>query len=601
VHRLGSIIYLVAVLLLPETTLFAQSSNPGISPTDRKNSSTISTPSPATSWEGKVGGGIKFQEISSEAGLNWKPHSTSLRRYIMETMGGGGIAALDCNNDGKLDLAVVNDSTIDAYLRGGELMVTLYRQDGMGQNVHFTNITESAGLTTKGWGTGIAVGDYDNDGLPDLYVTGYGHNVLYHNLGNCKFEDVTARAGVAAGGFSEGAAWADFDRDGHLDLFVARYVETDIHHLPEPGSTRQGYKGVLVDIPGPMKGQPDLLFRNRGDGTFEEVSNKSGVGDPDKLKGMGVVWGDYDNDGWPDLFVTNDGDWNYLYRNRHNGSFDELGITSGTGIGEHGESYGNMAADFADFDHDGKLDLVVTRYANQPASLYWNQGNGEFKDIAPEAGIAAKTFSFVKWGTGFGDFDNDGWADILIANGNFSELMDSLPGEVNYREPLQLFRNLGNRTFEEAIDTGLNDGPLESRRGTAFGDFNNDGKLDVAVFNAGNPPSLFINETRNNNHSVLLHLVGTKSNRSAIGARVTVQTAHMTQMNEVRGGGGYLSTNDPRLHFGLGTDTVIEKVEIRWPSGAQQEFRNISADAIYEIEEGQPIRKTVLFPPADAK
>ncbi len=524
------------------------------------------------------------------------PRSSSERRYLVETMGGGGLALFDCDNDGKLDIAVVNDSTIEQYLRGGDPMITLYHQDS--DSLHFTDVTASAGLTTRGWGNAIAVGDFDNDGLPDLYVTGYGHNVLYHNLGGCKFEDVTEKAGLnKVGGFSTGAAWADYDRDGYLDLFVARYVQTDLHHLPLPDPSATGYRSVILELPLDMPGESDYLFRNRGDGTFEDVSEKAGVNDPHKLHGMGVTWGDYDNDGWPDLFVTNDDGQNFLYHNKGDGTFEEVGLVSGTGLGPNGENFGNMAADFGDFDHGGKLGLVVTRYSKQPASLYRNDAQG-FTDIATEAKIAPLTIAPVKWGVGFGDFDNDGWPDILIANGNFSSLMDALENEVKYGEPIQLFRNLGNGTFEEIADrAGLNDGPLKSRRGTAFGDVNNDGNLDVIVFNAAAPPSLFLNETRNANHRVLFRLIGTRSNRAAVGARVTVYTSSMTQMDEVRGGGSYNSTNDTRLHFGLGRDAVMTKVKVQWPSGLEQEFRNVAGDAIYEIVEGQTMKKTLALPP----
>ena len=539
---------------------------------------------------------MSFRDVASEVGVTTMPNSQTDRRYVLETTGGGGIALFDCDNDGQLDLAVVNDSTIEQYRKGGDLMITLYHQDGSSSAIHFSDVTKASGLTTRGWGMAIAVGDYDNDGLPDLYVTGYGHNVLYHNLGNCKFEDVTAKAGVQGGGFSTGAAWADYDRDGNLDLFVARYVKTDVNHLPDPARSFRGYRGVLFELPDTMEGETDLLFRNRGDGTFEEVSEKAGVNDPDKLHGMGVVWGDYDGDGWPDLYVTNDFGRTFLYHNRHNGTFEEVGSATGTGLGPDGQGYGNMAADFGDFDRDGKLDLFVTRADNQPASLYWNQGD-YFIDIARKAGIASPTMAPVKWGTGFGDFDNDGWLDILVANGNFSSLLDTLPKEYRFAEPIQLFRNRGNLTFEDVADeAGLNTGRLYSRRGTASGDINNDGKLDAVVFNADAPPSVFLNETTNSNHCVLFRLIGTKSNRLAIGARVRVTTSKMTQIDEVRGGGSYNSTNDTRLHFGLGREATINKLEVLWPSGLRQEFTEIQAGAIYEIKEGEPIRKTTQLP-----
>ena len=556
-----------------------------ISGTSSKNPS-------SSSPEGKK---IYFREVTSDAGLTTVPHTRTARRYVLDTMSAGGVALLDCDNDGKLDIAVINDSTIERYLKGDDGMVTLYHQDSNSQRLHFTDITTNAGLTTKGWGMAIAVGDYDNDGLPDMYITGYEHNVLYHNLGGCRFEDVTAKAGVKGGGFSTGAAWADYDRDGKLDLFVARYVHTDARHLPDPNLSF-GYKGVLVELPDRMEGETDLLYRNRGDGTFEEVSKKAGVDDPHKLHGMGVEWGDYDGDGWPDLIVTNDSGWNYLYHNKQDGTFEDLGVATGIGLSSFGEPYGNMAADFGDFDRDGKLDILVSRFGNQPASLYWNHVP-EFPDIAERAKIAKLTFAPVKWGIGFGDFDNDGWPDFLMANGNFSSLMDTLPGEVRYAEPIQLFRNLGDRTFEEIAETaGLNQGPLKSRRGTAFGDINNDGKLDVVIFNVGDPPSVFINETANSNHRVVFRLIGTKSNKAAIGARVSITTSTMTQIDEVRGGGSYNSTNDWRLHFGLGSDAKMNSVQVTWPSGTKQEFKDLPTDTIYELKEGEAPKSVAPLP-----
>lgn len=532
--------------------------------------------------------------MSAQVGLTTVPHSSTERRYIVETMGGGGIALLDCDNDGKLDIAVVNDSTIDRFLAGGDAMITLYHQ--VGDSLHFTDATNSAGLTVRGWGMAIAVGDFDNDGLPDLYVTGYGHNALYRNLGACKFQDVTEKAGVGAGGFSTGAAWADYDRDGRLDLFVARYVHTDLRHLPAPDPKVQGYRSVIIQMPDEMDGETDLLFRNRGDGTFEDVSAKAGVSNSRKLHGMGVVWGDYDNDGWPDLYVTNDGGTDYLYHNDGNGRFTEDGLVSGTATGAHGEIYGNMAADFGDFSRDGQLDLVTTRYSRQPISLYRND-QSLFTDVAADTGLVQATLAPVKWGVAFADFDNDGWPDILIANGNFSSLMDKLETEVRYREPLQLFRNIeGSKFVDVANSAGVNDGPLESRRGTSIGDLNNDGNIDFVVFNVNGPPSLFLNTTHSSNHRVMFHLVGSKSNRMAIGARVTVFVGGMQQADEVRGGGSYNSSNDVRLHFGLGSSTLIDKVEVRWPSGPKQEFLHVAADVSYQINEDGGLNKISALP-----
>jgi enediyne biosynthesis protein E4 len=535
---------------------------------------------------------VRFHDIAAQAGLNFVPPYSPDKRYLVEMMG-GGIGLLDCDNDGKLDVVVVTDSTIDRYLRGGDLMVRLYHQDA---DLHFTDITESAGLTTRGWGMGVAIGDYDNDGLPDIYVTGYGHNVLYHNLGHCKFKDVTKKAGLEVGGFSVGAAWADYDRDGWLDLFVSRYVHTDIHRLPQPGSKYFDYKGAELEVP-LAEGESDFLFHNRGDGTFEDVSEKAGVSNPDKRRGMGVVWGDYDNDGWPDLFVTNDMGPNFLYHNEHNGTFLDVGLASGTALSPEGRAMGNMAADFGDFDRQGRLGLFITRYGFQPVSLLRNDGRKGFTDVTWDSGIGKINDSPVRWGTGFVDFTNDGWPDIFVANGNVAPVVATLPHEMKYREPIQLFHNKGDLTFEEiAGAAGLNDGPLESRRGAAFGDINNDGNVDVVVYNVGAPPSLLLNETRNSNHRVLLRLVGTKSNRASIGARVTVYTPQMAQIDEVRGGGSYLSSSDQRLHFGLGPDRTIEKIEIEWPSGAREELKSVPADAIYTIVEGRGITATVQLP-----
>ncbi len=526
-----------------------------------------------------------FRDVSQEAGLRTIPHTNLDRRYVIETMSGGGVAFLDCDNNGELDIAVVNDSSIDRYLAGGDPMITLYREDGNEKAPHFTDVTAAAGLTTKGWATGIAVADYDNDGLPDIYVTGYGHNVLYHNLGGCRFSDVTAKAGVGGGGFSAGAAWADYDRDGFVDLYVARYVSTDPRHLPDP--QRTVYKSVLTELPGTMPGETNFLYRNRGDGTFEEVAAKTGVQNTHRAHGMGICWGDFDGDGWPDLYVTNDGYRNFLFHNRRSGTFEDIGLYSGTAYGEMGQTFGNMACDVADLDHNGRFDLVVTRFAGQPASLYINEGHNEFYDVADRAGIAAPTLPLVKWGVNFADFDNSGWQDIFIASGNFSTLLNGVPGEPPFVEPIELFLNETNGKFREvAAATDLNAGPLESRRGTALGDANNDGRLDILVFNVGAPPSLFLNETKNDNHWITLHLVGTKSNRMAIGARVAVITGNVEQLDEVRAGGSYLSTSDPRLHFGLGSAASFDRIEVLWPSGLFEQFPGGLGDRFVSLVEG---------------
>lgn len=539
--------------------------------------STASVASPA---------GLHFRDISVEAGLTTRSSTDLDRRYVFDMTGGGGVALFDCDNDGRLDIAVANDSSIPRYLAGGDPLITLYRQDGKKGALHFQDVTAASGLTTKGWATGLVVADFDNDGLPDLFVTGYPHNVLYRNLGDCKFQDVTEKAHLMDGGFSAGAAWADYDRDGFVDLYVVRYVDTDPTHPIDPKIHM--HEGILMEVPGKLKGDTNLLYHNRGDGTFEEVSAKAGVDNQGKLHGMGISWGDYDGDGWPDLFVTNDGNYNFLFHNLRNGTFEDVGILSGVAAGEHGEIYGNMAGDFGDFDRDGKMDIFAVRYAHQPASLYWNQGDGQFRDIAGTAGIALPSTPVVKWGEGFGDFDNDGWLDLVIANGNFSTLLEPLPGEPAFGEPMELFRNRGNRTFEEvATPAGLNSGKLQSRRGVAIGDLDNDGRLDMVVFNVGEPPTLFHNETVNKNHWLGLRLIGQKSNRSAIGARARLTTCDGSMIDEVHGGGSYLSMNDLRLHFGLGKCSTVAGLEVAWPSGLTQTLKDLAPDQIYTLTEGK--------------
>ena len=540
----------------------------------------------------------RFEDIGRQAGLTVTHLSSAEQHYIIESMS-GGVGLIDCDEDGKLDILVANGSTVDRFRQGGgDPLVTLYHQDS---DLKFTDITVAAGLTVKGWGMGIAVADFDNDGILDIYVTGYGRNALYKGLGNCRFKDVTEKAGVGVGGFSTAAAFGDYDRDGFVDLFVSRYVHLDMNNLPGFGSDEKfcRFKGVLVQCgPWGMQGESDFLFHNRGDGTFEEVSKKAGVDDPRHRYGMGAIWSDYDNDGWPDLFVANDAGPNFLYHNKRDGTFDEVGLFSGVALSEDGQELGSMGVDFGDYDHDGKLDLFVTNFTDQADNLYRNLGNKNFADMAWASGLGRGSYPYVKWGTGFVDVDNDGWLDVVVANGHVYPQVDAIPGSSHYRQPLQLFRNRQNGTFEDiSAVSGLEAIPLQSRRGAAFGDINNDGNIDVVLLNIGATPNLLLNRTTSVNHRVFFRLVGSKSNRAAIGARVTVTSGNFKQMNEVRSGASYISQNDLRLHFGLGSEDRISSVEILWPSGKTEILQDLPADFIYKIVEEQGVRERTPLPP----
>jgi hypothetical protein len=536
----------------------------------------------------------QFEDIAAKAGLTVPHISSPDKKYIVESMS-GGVGLIDCDNDGKLDIITVNGSTVQRYRQGGDLMITLYHQEA---DLKFTDITKSAGLTHKGWGMGVAVADYDNDGLQDIYVTGYGGNALYHNLGNCKFEDVTDKAGVGAGGFSTGAAWADYDRDGRVDLFVSRYVHVDMDNLPEVGSDPRfcRFKGVLVQCgPWGMPGESDLLFHNKGDGTFEEVSKQAGVDDPHHYYGLGATWGDYDNDGWPDLYVANDAGPNFLYRNKRDGTFEEIGLLSGTALSGDGMEQGSMGVDWGDYLHEGRLSMIVTNFVEQGSILYHNLGKDNFADVTVRAKLMKPTYPFVSWGTAFFDMDNDGWLDLFVANGHVYPQVDTIPGGTPYRQPMLLFRNHRDGTFED-VSSVFASMPPESRRGAAFGDISNDGNIDIVVLNVGEPPSLLINHNDSPNHRVLFKLVGMKSNKAAIGARVTVKAGALVQFSEVRGGASYLSQNDLRLHFGLAANDKMSEVSIRWPNGETEILRDVPADYIYTVVEGAGIQQKVALP-----
>jgi len=537
-----------------------------------------------------------FKDIAKEVGLSASHIAAPEAHYVIDsTSGGAGL--FDCDDDGRLDVVLINGSTVERMKAGGDPMVTLYHQ---GPDGTFKDITKEAGLTRRGWGMGVAVADYDNDGKLDLFVTGFGGSALYHGLGSCKFEDVTEKAGVKGSGFMTGAAWGDYDRDGYVDLFVSRYSHLDMNNLPQFGSNKFcRFKGILVQCgPWGLEGESDFLYHNRGDGTFEEVSVKAGVHDDIGYYGLGVMWVDYDDDGWPDLLVANDSVPNYLYHNNHNGTFTDTGMITGVALSGEGMELGNMGVDWGDYDHSGRLSFFVTHFEEQPNSLYRNMGQQGFDDVSWTSGVGQPSYPYVGWGTAFFDMDNDTWLDILVANGHVYPQIDTLDTGPRFKEPLLLHRNNRDGTFDEVSkESGLSALPLHSRRGAAFGDVFNTGNVDVLLLNVGEPPSLLKNMNADGYHRVLFKLIGTKSNHAAIGARVTIHSAGVRQFGEVRGGGSYLSQNDLRLHFGLGMAKKMEAVEIRWPSGKVETLENVAADAIYTIVEGSGIRNTTPLPP----
>jgi enediyne biosynthesis protein E4 len=542
-----------------------------------------------------------FKDIAKEVGLTASHIAAPEAHYVIDSTS-GGVGLFDCDNDGRLDVVLINGSTVERLRQGGDPMVTLYHQEPDGT---FKDITKEAGLTRRGWGMGVAVADYDNDGNLDLFVTGYNGNALYHGLGNCNFEDVTEKAGVRGGGFSTGAAWGDYDRDGKVDLFVSRYSHLDLNNLPEFGSNRFcRFKGILVQCgPWGLEGESDFLYHNRGDGTFEEVSVKAGVHDEIGYYGLGAIWADYDDDGWPDLLIANDSVPNYLYHNNHDGTFTDVGMLSGVALSGEGLELGNMGVDFGDYDHSGHLSFFTTHFEEQPNSLFHNNGakgfeDLRFEDVSWSSGVGQPSYPYVCWGTGFFDMDNDTWLDILAVAGHVYPQIDTLPTGPRYREPILFHRNNRDGTFDEVSkEAGLADLPLHSRRGAAFGDIFNDGNVDVLLLNVGEPPSLLKNMNADGYHRVLFKLVGTKSNRAAIGARVTIRAAGVQQFSEVRGGGSYLSQNDLRLHFGLGTTSQMESVQIRWPNGNVETLQDVPDDYIYTVVEGKGIQERKPLPP----
>ncbi len=538
------------------------------------------------------GAPVVFRDITMAAGLDKFHHrsGTPGKKTILESPG-SGVALLDFDNDGWLDIYFLNGSTVPA-LRGQEAppraMLFHNNHDGT-----FTDITDKAGVANERWGFGVAVADYDNDGWPDIYVANYGKNRLYHNNHDGTFTDVAEKAGVALGGWSTGPTFGDYDRDGLLDLFVPGYVKFDVDHPPRGGKLCQ-FRGMPVFCgPQGLPGESDHLFHNNGDGTFTDVSVKAGVSDPSGMYGLASVFVDMDDDGWPDLAVANDSVPSFLYRNRRDGTFEEIGVASGFALADDGHAQASMGIAVGDYNRDGKVDFYVSSFSDDYNSLYRNEGGGNFSEVAYRSGLGYPTIPFLSWGTGFLDFDNDGLLDIFVANGHVYPGIDQQDWGISYAERPQLFRNLNGTKFDEvppATGSGLAD--VITARGAAFGDLFNDGHIDVVINNMDSTPTLLRNVVNNGNHWVAFKLVGgAKSPKDAIGAKVFLTAGGVRQRGDSFSGGSYGSNSDPRIHFGLGTNSRIEKIEIRWPSGTTEEFSVPSVDRVYTLVEGQGLGK----------
>jgi len=532
----------------------------------------------------------QLEDITAKAGIQFQHTASPQAKYIPESMS-GGVLLLDYDRDGWLDIYFTNAPTLDMALKGKKARGSLYHNNHDGT---FTDVTDKARVATPCWAMGGAVGDFNNDGWPDIYITCLGGNVLYRNNGDGTFTDVTAKAGVADGRWSTGAAFGDYDGDGFVDLMVANYVDFQMANPPPFGSGPTcKYKGVDVQCgPRGLKGAGDSLFHNNGDGTFTNVSKSAGVDDPSGYYGLAVIWADFNNTGRPDIFVANDSTPNFLYRNEGNGKFKEIGLDSGTALSEDGMEQAHMGIAVGDYQHTGLPALFVTDFSDDYTPLYRNDGKWEFEDVGYKSGVGLPSMPWVKWGDAFVDLDNDGWLDLITATGHVYPQVDALPagGGAGYREPKLIQMNQRDGTFCDASDQA---GPAVQQRqvsrGLAVGDFFNDGHMDVVLENLEGAPMILANRGIPGQHWVSFELAGTKSNRLAIGARLKVVAAGMTQTEEIHSGGSYLSQHDLRVHFGLGAGAKIDSLEVRWPSGVTDVVRDLAADQFYGVLEGKGV------------
>ena len=527
-----------------------------------------------------------FFDVSAELGVTLVNVSGEGNAdYIIE-VNGNGAGFFDYDDDGDVDLLVTNGSTLERYREGGDPLATLYENaDGI-----FRDVTAASGLNDTVWAFGVCVADYDNDGRSDVYLTAWGPNKLYRNLGNGRFEETGESAGVADAGWGTNCAFGDYDRDGDVDLYVANYLTFDEDAIPRRGDPgNELYLGELEVMIGPLSlpGESDALYRNDGDGAFTDVTAASGIDDPGHF-GFGVQFSDFDNDGWPDIYVANDSTENLMFRNDRDGTFSEIGLISGTSVSLMGYAQAGMGLAVADYDGNGYFDIFVTNFSQDTNTLYRNLGDMLFTDATAASATGAPSRLHLGWGAGFADLDNDGWVDLFVANGHVYPNIGALDLGVRHLQPKEIYRNLGDGRFEEITAERTGDlGVPKSARGAAFADYDNDGDIDVIVINMNEGPSLYRNEGGNRNHWIGFRLAGVTSNRDAIGARIEIEAGGRTQAAEVRSGGSYLSHNDTRVHFGLGDIDTVDRIRVRWPNGESEELDGVDGGRYWLVREGE--------------
>jgi enediyne biosynthesis protein E4 len=542
------------------------------------------------------GVGVQFTNVAQQAGLNIRMiyGDEHRNRYLLETTGSGA-AFIDYDNDGWQDIFLVNGTRLDGLPPNLNSTNRLFHNTGNGK---FTDVTEKAGLVRTGWGQSVCSGDFDNDGYVDLFVSSYGKNALYRNNRNSTFTELAEKAGVASNRtrWGSGCAFLDYDQDGLLDLFVASYIDLDLKTAPLPETGPCQYKGIMVACGPPgLAGGTNTLYHNNGNGTFSDVSEKSGITKANGTYGLGVLTADFDNDGWTDIYVANDSAPAALYRNNKNGTFTDIGIEAGCALSIDGKPQAGMGVTAGDYNHDGWLDIFKTNFSGDTSSLYRNSGKSTFDDVTFPAGMGLNT-RWLGWGCGFIDVDNDGWTDIFLVNGHVYPEVEKLTTEAGYAQPKVLYRNLQNGSFADVSQkAGEAVYSPNASRGAAFGDYDNDGDVDILINSVNGPPELLRADSLNQNNWIKIKLAGVKSNRDGIGARIKCVTENGTQIDEVRSGGSYYSQNDLRVHFGLGKNKRVESLEISWPGGKVEALRNVAANQLVVVKEGQGIIQTTTF------